>query len=145
MQGRRRDRSRRADGMDCRGDRLTDIRRLEPGGVWACCAPRHFVVAAQDSSERGVALKSSFSRYWPTYLAILAVLAATLLDWYWVWGIVFLIWSIRALIERETTLIQDVSLDEAPALFWMLTVLWFSLSILMIAHDVMLRIGGINV
>jgi len=90
-------------------------------------------------------VRSSLSRYWPTYLAITAVLGATLLEWYWLWGLVFLIWSIRAIRERQATLVQDISEDDAPVLFWTLTVLWVVLSVLLILQDVLRLIGGSDV
>jgi len=90
-------------------------------------------------------VKSSLLRYWPTYLAITAVLGATLLEWYWAWGLIFFIWSIRAIRERQTTLIQDIAQDEAPVLFWTLTVLWIVLSVLLILQDVLRLFGGSDV
>ena len=73
---------------------------------------------------------------WPTVVALVVLLGATYLDWYWVWGLFFIYWTITAVVTRRTFVVQTVRRDENPVLFWLICLFWLALAVLVILYDV---------
>ena len=73
---------------------------------------------------------------WFTVVAIGIVVMAVVLDFQWVWGILFLFWAAPSLITGETFLVQPVHRAEDPWLFWIIVTLWLSLSLTLIGLDI---------
>ncbi len=71
----------------------------------------------------------------PTVVALAALLAATLVGWYWVWGIFFLYWAVFGIVGGRAFVVQAVSRDESPVLFWLISVTWMILAGLTIFFD----------
>lgn len=67
---------------------------------------------------------------WPTVVALVILLVATALNWYWVWAILFLYWSIAGIVMRQVFIVQTVLRDEHPILFWSISIMWLVLAIL---------------
>lgn len=68
-------------------------------------------------------------------LALVVVYLAVLFGWQWVWGVLFLMWTIPALITGEIHLIGRVSKKQNPVLFWFIVCTWIGLSIFLIVAD----------
>lgn len=72
---------------------------------------------------------------WPTLAAMAVLLLATIMEWYWVWGVLFLYWSIAAFVVRQAFVVQTIRRDEHPALFWFVGITWLVLAILFVFSD----------
>ena len=70
----------------------------------------------------------------PTVLALAVLVGATLVEWYWVWGIFFLYWAVLGIVRGEAFVVQTVSRDESPVLFWLISVTWLVLAVLAIFY-----------
>jgi hypothetical protein len=57
-------------------------------------------------------------------LALGILLAATYYQWYWVWGVFFLYWSIRSIQTKTAFLLFNVYQKESPVLYWTLNIFW---------------------
>ncbi len=68
----------------------------------------------------------------PTVVALLVLLAATFVGWYWVWGILFLYWAVLGIVTGNAFVLQTVQRDESPLLFWLISVAWLILAALTI-------------
>ena len=79
---------------------------------------------------------------WPTVAALAVLLAATYLDWHWVWGLFFIYWTITAIVTRQTFIVQTVRRDENPILFWVVCVAWLALAALVILYDLFPRVAA---
>lgn len=71
----------------------------------------------------------------PTVLALAVLLGATFVGWYWVWGVFFLYWAVFGIVRGEAFVVQPVSRDESPILFWLISVSWVVLAGLTIFYD----------
>lgn len=71
----------------------------------------------------------------PTVATVAALLVATAMSWYWVWGVFFLYWAIAGIVMRQTFVVQIVRREESPALFWFISIMWLALAALSIAGD----------
>ena len=67
---------------------------------------------------------------WPTVATFAVLLVATALDWPFVWGALFLYWAVDGMRGGEAYIIQRISRDEAPALFWAINLFWLVLTAL---------------
>ncbi|MEM9918462.1 MAG: hypothetical protein AAF990_10225 [Bacteroidota bacterium] len=74
--------------------------------------------------------------YWKSILALILMPFAfyfNLADFYF--AILFLIWSFLGIRNRSIYLLDHVSRDRSPLLFWVVVVLWIVLSILSLAYS----------
>ncbi len=69
------------------------------------------------------------------YVALPLLLAATWLGLNWPWGLVFIWWAWPSIRAGEAFLVDVVSLEEDPILFWAVTTLWVLFGVLMVAVD----------
>ncbi len=53
-----------------------------------------------------------------------------IMDWYWIWGILFLIWVVGDIKMRRTHLLEEVTRDESPVLYWIIIATWLFLSVI---------------
>ena len=72
---------------------------------------------------------------WLTALVLVGLLVALYLNWSWPWGLLFIYWAVPSIWTGEAHLIGAIRRVEAPFLFWMVTVLWVVLGVLMILVD----------
>ena len=70
---------------------------------------------------------------WRTILGLILVWIASILNWQWIWGILFLIWIIPDLYTGETYFMEPINKKDNPLLYWLIMISWVSLSILTIA------------
>ena len=71
----------------------------------------------------------------PTVVALAVLLAATLIGWYWVWGIFFLHWAVSGIVTGHAFVVQTIWRDESPVLFWLISITWLVLAGLTILYD----------
>ncbi|MEM9273416.1 MAG: hypothetical protein AAGA80_10710 [Cyanobacteria bacterium P01_F01_bin.143] len=70
---------------------------------------------------------------WRTILGLILVWVATIADWQWIWGILFLIWIIPDFFTGVTYFIEPITKKDNPFLYWLIMISWVALSILTIA------------
>lgn len=70
---------------------------------------------------------------WRTILGLLLVWVASILNWQWIWGVLFIIWIIPDFYTGITYFIEPISKKDNPILYWLIMISWVSLSILTIA------------
>jgi predicted enzyme related to lactoylglutathione lyase len=68
---------------------------------------------------------------WRTFLGLAVVYIALFTDQNWVWGILFLLWTLPALRSGETHFVEPISRRETPGLFWLLILTWIGTSLLL--------------
>jgi len=73
---------------------------------------------------------------WLTIAVMLALLAATALEWYWAWGALFLYWSVAGIVIGQVFLVQTIDRTGNPVLFWLVSLMWLALAVLAIVQDV---------
>ncbi len=76
-----------------------------------------------------------------TLCALVVLLAAVVFNLQWIWGVLFLFWSAQSLVAGVTFLVEPVYRDENPRLFWAIAVLWFGLSLALIATELAGLVG----
>ncbi len=72
----------------------------------------------------------------PTVVALVVLLAATALGWFWVWGVFFFYWAIVGIVTQQAFVVQSVRRHESPVLFWVISVSWLALALLTILSSV---------
>ena len=72
---------------------------------------------------------------WPTLVAMAVLLVVTFAEWYWVWGLLFLIWSLSAFVMRQVFVIQTIRQDEHPFIFWLISITWVVLAVLVVSYE----------
>ena len=61
----------------------------------------------------------------PMTIAAICVLAvATALDWYWVWGLLFIYWGALSVLSGSAFLIETIERENSPVLFWIIVAMW---------------------
>ncbi len=72
---------------------------------------------------------------WPTLVVMAALLIATIAEWYWVWGLLFLYWTLTAFVTGQAFVIQTIRQDEHPFIFWFVGITWVVLAVLVVLYD----------
>ena len=67
------------------------------------------------------------------YIALPILLAAAVLGYYWVWGLLFLWWSIPTILNGQAFLVFEINRDDDPVLFWAIACLWALSGLMMLA------------
>lgn len=78
-------------------------------------------------------------RYWPTVVVLPLLLAATLFEHYWVWGLLFVYWAGSAVLAGEGFLIQPLYRGETPVLFWLVALMWGGFGVWYVIADLTWR------
>lgn len=73
---------------------------------------------------------------WPVILALVLIYLGTWFNLNFIWGILFLIWTIPSIYNREIHLIQNVKRSESPILYWWILLTWIALSIILLVMDI---------
>ena len=71
----------------------------------------------------------------PTVAALAVLLVATLIGWYWVWGVFFLYWAGCGIVMGHAFVVQTIYRAETPVLFWLVSIMWVVLAGLTIVYD----------
>lgn len=67
---------------------------------------------------------------WRVWLGLIALLFTVIMDWQWVWGILFLFWIIPDIRNQVTYFIEPVYRKGSPFLYWTIIITWLGLSVL---------------
>ena len=82
-------------------------------------------------------LLSTAHRYkWPTIVALGLLLAATAAGWYWIWGVFFLYWAVYGIVTGQAFVVQAITREENPLLFWLVSLTWVALAVIAIVYDI---------
>jgi hypothetical protein len=77
-------------------------------------------------------------------LALIHIYIAVLLEWNWVWGALFVLWTLPAFYSGEVYLVQPIVKSREPILFWITVLTWLWLSAYLILIDLWILFGGNN-
>lgn len=69
---------------------------------------------------------------WRAILGLILVWIATIADWQWIWGLLFLLWIIPDLMTGMTYFIEPVTKKDNPFTYWLIMISWIALSTLTI-------------
>ena len=72
---------------------------------------------------------------WLSALALLGLSVALYFNLSWPWGVLFIYWAIPSILSGQAFLIGPIDRGQSPILFWIVTVLWVLLGLLMILAD----------
>ncbi len=67
------------------------------------------------------------------YIALPVLLAAAVLGYYWVWGLLFLWWTIPTILNGQAFLVFEINRNDDPVLFWAIVCLWALSGLMMLA------------
>ena len=83
-----------------------------------------------------------YARFKPFTIAVFAALiAATWLDWYWPWGLLFIYWAIPGILSGEAFLVERILRARNPILFWLITGMWVVFGVWTIYADIAWRMA----
>ena len=74
---------------------------------------------------------------WKTLLALAVVYVAVVMEWNWVWGVLFMMWTIPALYSGRTYFVEEIDRRTHPVLFWLIVGTWITLSVFLVAVDLL--------
>lgn len=74
-------------------------------------------------------MKQKSTIKWRTWFGLALVALAVVMDWMWVWGLIFLMWVIPDLFTGRTYFMDEIAKDEQPFLYWLIVIVWTALSL----------------
>ncbi|MEO1257523.1 MAG: effector binding domain-containing protein [Bacteroidota bacterium] len=77
-----------------------------------------------------MATKQSFK--WRSILGLIMVYVAVLMDWEWVWGLLFLFWVVPDLFTGITYFMEPIEKKQSPVLYWSVMVSWILMCVYMV-------------
>lgn len=96
-----------------------------------------YLVQAAGSGRGTVQARAAPARFkWMTVTALAILWVAVVFEVNWVWGVLFIMWTVPALSSGETYLVEPITRRDRPVLFWLLVGTWIVLSVLLIVWDV---------
>ncbi len=66
---------------------------------------------------------------WKSLVALVCIVVGIILNLYWVWGILFIVWVINDLRNGWTYLLDIIQRKTHPLLYWIIVSLWFFLGV----------------
>jgi len=66
---------------------------------------------------------------WKSIVALGIIAVGIYFNWYWVWGVLAIIWAFNDLRNRHTYLLEDIPRSEAPVLYWVVVLMWLAMGI----------------
>lgn len=72
------------------------------------------------------------------YVAFVVLMVSTVLGLQFLWGLLFLFWSVQAVKTSHAFLLSTVTRFEDPLLFWLIQVAWVVFGVWMIVADLVL-------
>ena len=78
---------------------------------------------------------------WLTVAAIAVLIAATGLNMYWVWGLLFIYWAIAGIREGSAFIIEPIERAKNPYLFWIINGMWAGLGLWGVIADLSTRLA----
>ncbi len=78
---------------------------------------------------------------WLTVIAIVVLTVATIMSWYWVWGLLFIYWAVGSIRIGEAFVVETVHREDNPVLFWIISAMWAGFGLWYVITDLALRIS----
>ena len=75
------------------------------------------------------------------WLAFAILIIASFFELYFIWGLLFIYWSVRSYVDQTLYLITPIYRGETPILYWSLSTLWFLFGIWYVISDGLPRLG----
>lgn len=72
----------------------------------------------------------------PTWIALLTVWFAVLMNQPWIFGLLFLAWAIFDIVTGKSSFVQTVTRKAHPVVFWIVVLTWLAFACLYIAHSI---------
>ena len=69
------------------------------------------------------------------YLVFVLLMTSTALGYQFLWGVLFLFWTIPNFYSGHALLLSDVTRNDDPILFWAIQIAWVVLGALLIVSD----------
>lgn len=82
------------------------------------------------TTSKGGSSFNSGNLKWKSMLALVLIGTAVTLDMYWLWGILFMLWAIMDIKNRQTYLLEEIPRDTNPFLYWIIVTMWFCFSLM---------------
>lgn len=67
---------------------------------------------------------------WRVWAGLFAVIFVSVMNWQWVWGILFLFWVVPDIQNKVTYFVEPVYRNENALLYWVIITTWVALSLL---------------
>lgn len=77
----------------------------------------------------GAPSASRFNIKWKALAGLALIGIGFYMNWYWVWGVLFLLWAIGDIRRQSTHLLEEVTREETPILYWVIITLWLACSL----------------
>jgi hypothetical protein len=77
--------------------------------------------------------KRSMFSYWRSILALVVLASATFFNLYLIWGLFFVFWGILDIANREVFLVERITREDAPFLYWLIVSLWLGSGVYIVA------------
>lgn len=116
------------------------VKELEEGSYWfweqVQKNPKLRVTSSNDSwsykdygtssaKENTSSTVPFFSRLkWKALFGLSLIGTGVVMEWYWIWGFFFLLWAIGDIRSRRTHLLEEVSRNDSPILYWVIISMW---------------------
>ena len=75
------------------------------------------------------------------YVTFAVLMISTVLGYQFLWGLLFLYWTIPNFYSGHAFLLSDVTLEDDPVLFWLIQIAWIVLGLMLVALD-FFPVGG---
>ena len=75
------------------------------------------------------------------YVTFAVLMISTVLGYQFLWGLLFLYWTIPNFYSGHAFLLTDVTRDDDPVLFWLIQIAWVVLGLMLVALD-FFPVGG---
>lgn len=72
----------------------------------------------------------------PTWIALVIVWFAVLMNQPWIFGLMFLAWAAYDIAKGESSFVQTVTRRAQPIVFWVVVLTWFAFACLYIAFAI---------
>lgn len=95
----------------------------DPFGAVFSLAP---ILSGQSKKQRKASSKKTIK--WKALLGLALITLSLLTNWYWIWGVFFALWVISDLRSGTTHMLEPISQQEQPVLYWIIVGMWTLLS-----------------
>lgn len=85
-----------------------------------------------------------------SWAVLAALITATVFGHFWVWGVLFIFWSVQSWVTGSVFLIAPVERRTDPVLYFTVTAMWLLFGVWELAYDLLWRFGihslfGVNI
>ena len=74
-----------------------------------------------------------------TGLVLAVLVVATVREWYWLWGLLFLFWSVQGIRSGQAFLVEDIAREDHPLLYWLISAMWAGFGLWYLYSDLIWR------